>query len=117
MSSRLIPWCLAATGFLAAFTVFTWHGRQGGAGQGAQLYAAAWPHRLTPSAADHQPLRPAQAPLAPEAPENAPQTLILPLPPAAQPEPDPSVQPVPDDEPTVEDLPARRSEPEPSPSE
>jgi hypothetical protein len=116
VSSRLIPWCLAATGFLAALTVFTRQIKQGGAGQGVQLYAAA-EQRRAPPAVDHRPFRPSPAPVVPERPENAPQTLILPLPPATQPEPDPGVQPVPDDEPAVEDLPARRSEPESPTSE
>jgi hypothetical protein len=46
-----------------------------------------------------------------------PTAQILPLPPDTQPETDPDVKPVPDDEPTVEDLPARRNPPESPESE
>jgi hypothetical protein len=113
LSSRLIPWCLAATGFLAALTVFTWQGELGGAGQGVRRYAAA-AQRLPPPAVEHHEFRSSQAPAASEAPETVPETLILPLPPATQPEPYPNVQPVPDDEPAVEDLPAQRRPPESS---
>jgi hypothetical protein len=111
MSARLIPWCLAATGFLAALTTFTWQGKPSGAPQQAQLPAAAG-HWLTPPATDHHVFQPSQVPAASEAPENVPETLILPLPPATQPEPDPTIQPVPDDEPTVEDLPMQRNPPQ-----
>jgi hypothetical protein len=111
MSSRLIPWCLAATGFLAALTVFTWQGKLGDAGQPMQLYAAAG-RRLTPTLVDHSEFPPSQAATASETPENVPQALVLPLPPATQPEPDPNLESVVDDAPTVEDLPARRSAPE-----
>jgi hypothetical protein len=111
MSSRLIPWCLAATGFLAALTVCTWQGKLDDAGQPMHLYAAA-ERRLTPPLVDHSKFPPAQAATASETPENVPRALILPLPPATQPEPDPNNESVVDDAPTVEDLPARPSEPE-----
>jgi hypothetical protein len=109
MSSRLIPWCLAATGFVAALTVFGWQGELGGADQRMPLHAAAG-HSPTAPATDHSESRSSQLPAASEAPESVPETRILPLPPATPPEPDPNVQPVVDDAPTVEDLPARRSE-------
>jgi hypothetical protein len=48
----------------------------------------------------------------PEPSQTVPTTLILPLPPATQPETESDVQPAPDDAPTVDDLPARRSPPE-----
>jgi hypothetical protein len=110
VSGRLIPWCLAATGFLAALTVFTWQRKTDAAGQGVQLYAAAV-QRLPASAVEQRSFRPSPVPAAPEA-EDAPHTLILPLPPATQPEAIPGVQPVPDDEPAVEDLPVQRSQPD-----
>jgi hypothetical protein len=106
MNSRLIPWCLAATGFLASLTVFIWQGKLDDSGERVQPQAAVG-HRLTPAATDHHELRSSPAPAASEVPENLPTMLTLPLPPATQPEPDPNVQPVPDDEPTVDDLPAR----------
>ncbi len=111
MSSRLIPWCLAATGFIAALTVCTWQGRMGSADQPMQLYAAA-ERRLTPPAVDHREFQPSEAPAAAETPENVPRAQVLPLPPVTQPKPDPNVEAVVDDAPTVEDLPARRSEPD-----
>jgi hypothetical protein len=104
----LVPWCLAATGFLAALSVFSWQGKLGAADQQVPPQVAAAPP-LKPPAVDHHELWPAQALAASAAPQNVPATLILPLPPATEPEPDSNVQPVPDDEPTVEDLPARRS--------
>ena len=111
MKSRLIPWCLAATGFLASLSVFTWQGKLPVPGLRVQPQTAVG-HWLTPPAADHHEVRAAQTPAPSEAPDTAPTTLILPLPPVTQPEPDAAVQPVPDDEPTVEDLPARHSTPE-----
>ena len=111
MSPRLIPCCLAATGFLAAIAVFAWQGRLGDSAQSVPPQAVEG-HRLTPPATDHPGLWSSQASAASQAPENLPRTLTLPLPSATQPEPDPNVQPVPDDEPTVEDLPAQRSAPE-----
>jgi hypothetical protein len=111
MRPRLIPWCLAATGFLAALTVFNWHGRLDGSGQRVQTRIVVG-HRLTPPATDPHELGSLQAPAVSEAPQDVPTTLILPLPPATQPEPDPNVQPLPDDAPTVDDLPAPRSPPE-----
>ena len=108
MSGRLIPWCLAATGFLAALTVFTWQGRLGGPAAQRQSQAAA-PHWLAPAAPDRHEWLSSPAVAAPETPQNATTPLILPLPPATQPEPDLNAQPVPDDEPTVDDLPVPRS--------
>jgi|HubBroStandDraft_2_1064218.scaffolds.fasta_scaffold31375_2 hypothetical protein len=102
-----IPWCLAAMGFLGALTVLTWQGRRDDPGQKLQPRVT-MAYRFTPSAVDHHELRSAQAPPASEPAQDLPATLILPLPPATQPDPDPNVQPVPDDAPTVEDLPARR---------
>jgi hypothetical protein len=108
MNSRLIPWCLAATAFVVTLTVSAWQGKLGGPGQLAQPHAAT-EQRSTPPATDHQGFWSSQASAAtPAAPERAPGTLTLPLPPATQPELDPDVQPVPDDEPTVDDLPGRR---------
>lgn len=111
-----IPWCLAATGFLAALSVFTWQGRRDGPGQSVQPQAAVGyrftPPATDPPATDHHEFRTSQAPAVAEPPEDTPPTLILPLPPATQPEPLPNVQPLPDDQPTVDDLPARRSPPE-----
>lgn len=108
MKSRAaIPWCLAATGFLASLTLFTWQGRRDDPGRGVQPQATVG-DRPTPRDTDHHELRSAQAPATAEPPEDVATTLILPLPPATQPEPVPNVQPLPDDEPTVEDLPARR---------
>jgi hypothetical protein len=111
MNPRLIPWCLAATGFLASLTVFSWQGRMGGAGQRVQAPAVV-EQPFTPPATDPHAFPSSQAPVASETPQTVPTTLTLPLPPATQPEPDPSVQPVPDDEPTVDDLPTQRDPPE-----
>jgi hypothetical protein len=111
MSPRLIPLGLAATGFLVVLTAFNWQGKPDGASQRVQTQAAVG-QPLTAPGPDPHPLWSSQLPGASEAPENAPATLVLPLPPATQPEPDPSVQPVPDDEPTVEDLPVQRNAPE-----
>jgi hypothetical protein len=116
MSPRLVPWYLAATGFLAALTVFIWQGKRDDPGQRVQPQAAMG-HRFAPPATAHHEFRSSQAPAAAEPSEDSPTTLILPLPPATQPEPDPDVQPVPDDEPTVDDLPAPRSPPESPESE
>ncbi len=116
MNSRLIPWCLAATGFLAALTVCTWQGELGGPGQRLQPQVAA-DYRRMPPATDHRALRSSPAQAAPEAPQTPPETLALPLPPATQPEPDLNRESVVDDAPTVEDLPARLSEPESSQDE
>jgi hypothetical protein len=111
MNSRLIPWCLVATGFLASLTVFTWQDQRDDPGERVQPLPALGYRFTPPAAADHE-LPPTQAPAAAEPAEDAPTTLILPLPPATQPEADPDVQPLPDDEPTVDDLPAPRSPPE-----
>jgi hypothetical protein len=113
--AAMIPWCLAATGFLASLTVFSWHGKRGDPGQRVQPQPVV-AYQLTPPATDHHEFRSTQSPAAADPPEDAPATLILPLPPPTQPEPDPNVQPLPDDAPTVDDLPARRSAPE-SPQE
>jgi hypothetical protein len=104
MRARLIPWCLAATGFLAALTVFTWQGKPGDPARQLQAPAAAayWP---VPAATKHPESLPAPAAAAMQ--QDIPQ--VLPLPPATRPQPDPIAQPVPDDEPTVDDLPAPRS--------
>jgi hypothetical protein len=106
MNSRLIPWCLAATGFLAALSVFTWQGELRAPSLRVQRHAA-MERRIMPPDSDHHEFGLAQPSIAGEEPETASQSLILPLPPATQSEPDPGVQPVPDDEPTVEDLPMR----------
>jgi hypothetical protein len=111
VNSRLVPWCLVVTGFLASLTVFSWQGQRDDPGQRMQSPAAVG-HRFTAPATAHHELRSAQAPAAAEPPEDVPATLILPLPPATQPEPDPDVQPLADEAPTVDDLPARRSPPE-----
>lgn len=106
MGTRLIPWCLAATGFVAAFTAFTWQGKPGVIDPPPPPPVAVR-QPIAPSASDH--LAATAAPVmaaAAETPETAPAGLVLPLPPATQPETDPNVRPVPDDEPTVEDLPA-----------
>jgi hypothetical protein len=110
MRARLIPWCLAATGFLAALTVFTWQGKLSAPGRSLQLQAAAGPWRAPP-ATDHRGLLTSPAAAA-RTPQNAAAPRILPLPPATQPPLDPNAQPLPDDEPTVDDLPAPRSPPE-----
>jgi hypothetical protein len=111
MSARLIPLGLAVTGFLVVLTAFHWQGEPDGGSQPLQPQPAAGP-LLTAPVTDHHPFWSSQLPAASEAPENAPATLVLPLPPATQPEPNPAVQPVPDDEPTVEDLPVQRNPPE-----
>ena len=111
MSARLIPFGLALTGFLVVLTAFNWQGRPDGAIERVPPQAAAGPLLAAP-VTDPHPSGSPQPPAASEAPENAPATLVLPLPPATQPEPDPTVQPVPDDEPTVEDLPVQRNAPE-----
>jgi hypothetical protein len=115
MNSRLIPWCLATTGFLVSVTLFTWQGKRYDPAAGVQPPAAVG-QRLRPPARDDPGFGAAQAP-ASAAPQNLATMPILPLPPATQTEPDPNVQPVPDDAPTVEDLPARRSPAESSDSE
>jgi hypothetical protein len=111
VNARLIPWCLAVTGFLASLTVFTWQGRRDAPGQPVPPQAAVG-HRLMPPATEPRYLRSSQAATLPQTPPDAASTLILPLPPATRPEPDPNLQPLPDDQPTVDDLPARRSPPE-----
>jgi hypothetical protein len=111
MNARLIPFCLAATGFLVVLTAFNWQGEPGDPSQRVQPQAAVG-QQLTTPVADQQPVWSSQLPAASEAPENAPATLVLPLPPATQPELDLTVAPVPDDEPTVEDLPVQRNPPE-----
>lgn len=111
MRARLIPWCLAATGFLAALSVFTWQGKLAAPAQKLQLQAAAGPWRVPP-ATDHPGLLTSPAAAASQTPLNAAAPRTLPLPPATQPQPDPNAQPLPDDEPTVDDLPAPRSPPE-----
>jgi hypothetical protein len=108
MNSRLIPWCLAATGFLAALTVFSWHGKLNDAGVKLPP-ASAMADRFTPPATDPPEVHSAQVPAVAEPPQHAPATLTLPLPPGAVSEPDADVQPVSDDAPTVEDLPAPHS--------
>jgi hypothetical protein len=111
MTPRQIPWCLAAAGFLASLTVFSWHGKPGDPASQLRPQLTAAP-RLRPSVADAHEYPSMRAAAAAEAPQNEPTTVILPLPPANQPEPAPNVQPAADDQPTVDDLPARRSEPE-----
>jgi hypothetical protein len=108
MSTRLIPFCLAVTGFLVVLTAFNWQGKPDGPSERVQPQAAP-AHLLTAAVTDPHPFGSSQLPAASEAPENAPATLVLPLPPPTQPELDPTVQPVPDDEPTVEDLPVQRN--------
>jgi hypothetical protein len=108
MNPRLIPWCLAATGFLAAFTTFTWHGSMTAPRQESARQQLTPGQPLLPSAAlRHYPAASQEEPASP-----APAPLILPLPPATQPQMDSDVQPVPDDQPTVDDLPAPRSPPD-----
>jgi hypothetical protein len=102
MSPRLIPWSLAATGFVAALTVFTWQGELHAPSQRIPLHTAVT-HANGSLAEEHQ----AQTPAVTEEPVPAAHRLVLPLPPPTQPELDPNAQPVPDDAPTVDDLPAR----------
>jgi hypothetical protein len=111
VSPRLIPWCLAATGFVAAFSVFGLHGERGGPVQQLPGHPAV-ANLLIPPATDHQALRSSTAPAAPDEPGDEAQPLTLPLPPATQPEPDSGVGGVIDDQPTVDDLPSPRSLPE-----
>ncbi len=100
MSPRLIPWSLAASGLLASLVLFAWHGNAEVRGQ-----------RVEPHSAGAQPIAAAEAPPAAQASGSAPRILILPPAPDPQSEGDPNVTPVPDDEPIVEDLPARRGSP------
>jgi hypothetical protein len=116
MNARLIPWCLATTGFLVSLSVFTWQGKRYDPARAVQAQAAVG-QRLRPPALDGGAFRSSQTRAASAAPQNVAAMPILPLPPAMQTEPDPTVQPVPDDAPTVEDLPARRSPPESPDSE
>jgi hypothetical protein len=110
MSSRLIPWWLAATGFLATLCAFTWQGDLRGPSQRVPRLAAVG--RPATSSDPEQPdIQASQAPAAAEEPDNGAQPRTLPLPPTTQPEPDPDAQPVPDDAPTVDDLPTRPSQP------
>jgi hypothetical protein len=111
MNSRLISWCLVATGFFAALTVLSWQRKLAAPDQRVQSQASV-AQRLPQPTGEHLESWMAQTPAASEAPENGPTTLILPLPPATEPEPVPDVQPLPDDAPTVEDLPAPRNPPE-----
>ncbi len=108
MSPRLIPWCLAATGFVASLTVFT---RQGELSRPAARLPVqpAVIRQIAASNPDRPGFRSSQVPAAAGSVQPVAQTLSLPLPPATQPEPDPNAQPVPDDTPTVDDLPARHS--------
>jgi len=108
MRNRLIPWCLAATAFVVALSVFIWQGGPVGSTQPLQLQvfpgaSLQRPTRLSPGVAVPQTS-------ATEAQDEVPPLLILPLPPATQPALYPDVQPVPDDEPAVQDLPVERSE-------
>jgi hypothetical protein len=108
MNSRLIPWCLAATAFVATLTVSGWQGNPGDRDQLAPPHTATG-HPSTPSSTDQQGWHSSQAlAVAPTALENVPRMLNLPLPSAAPPELDSNIQSVPDDEPTVDDLPGRR---------
>jgi hypothetical protein len=116
MTPRLIPWCLAATGFLAVLSIFGLQGELGGPGQRLAPPVAAG-FRIAPPAVGHHDFQSSQRPAPSEEPEDMPQTLILPLPPATQPEPDLNLESVVDDTPTVEDLPARQSEAELSENE
>ena len=116
MNSRLIPWCLAATGFLAVLTVSTWRGGLGGPGQRVPPQTAV-DYRLPPPAMAHREPWPSPATTTSEASQAVPETLMLPLPPATPPEPDLNLESVVDDAPTVEDLPARQPEPESSEDE
>ena len=111
MNSRLIPWCLAATAFVVALAVSGWKGDPGGRDQLA-LPPAAVERWSTPPATDHPGWRSSR--ISAEAPaelENASRAQTLPLPSATQPELYSNSQSVPDDEPTVDDLPGR---PDPS---
>ncbi len=116
MNPRLIPWCLAATGFLAALCVFAWQGKVGDPGQRVQPQITAAVPLPTLPAIDHHELASSQVPVPSgvpgDEPEDAPTTQTLPLPPATEPPSDPAVQPVPDDQPTVDDLPAQRKPPD-----
>ena len=107
MNSRLIPWCLAATAFVVALAVSGRKGDPGGRDQLA-LPPAAMERWSTPPATNHPGSRYSQISAeAPAALEDASRTPTLPLPSVTQPELYSNSQAVPDDEPTVDDLPGR----------
>ena len=111
MSPRLIPWCLAASGFLAVLTVTTWHDAPGGHGSlmtpASVARPGSYPPVVTRLVAQNGPTPP-QPQTQLQTDEDVRPVLSLPLPPESRPEQVPAVQPVPDDEPTVDDLPARQ---------
>jgi hypothetical protein len=108
MNARLIPWCLAATGFLAALTLSSRQGQPADPDQPVRSQATVG-HRLAQATTERHESAMAQAPAASGTPESGSLTLVLPLPPATEPESLPSLQPLADDAPTVEDLPAPRN--------
>ncbi|HTV80679.1 MAG TPA: hypothetical protein VMF03_20680 [Steroidobacteraceae bacterium] len=111
MHPRLIPWCLAVTGFFVALVLFTWQARP----DGTDLPLPPRPqtaHVPLPRIADA--VAQAPSPDASAEPVATQSTQVLPLPPATRPDPNPAVQPVPDNEPVVDDLPVR---PNPPPQE
>jgi hypothetical protein len=130
MVSRLIPWGLAASGAVAAIILASLPGRPEEVGRWVQSSPTA---RLAATARHFVP-RPAELPAAPEAsrareaagelpasalpgraipegglPADAPAQTVLPLPPATAPAPPGDIQPVPDDEPTVDDMAGREA--------
>jgi hypothetical protein len=101
MNSRLIPWFLATTGFLVAILVLAssssaWRGGQA-AKERAQPSQVARPLALQPIDQEQSASLPGVA------------QPHLPLPAPAPAGPPGDVQPVPDDEPTVDDLPGRQT--------
>lgn len=114
MNSRLIPWCLAATGFLATITALAinssgWWDSPEEATPLVELSAARRGPVVQTMDRDRWPGPSRDSATAPGAAQNAPPQLVLPLPPATQAEPPGDVQPVADDEPTVDDLAGRQA--------
>ncbi len=109
MSSRLVPWCLAAMAFTAALTL-TWHHAPDDSGrpqaeQGAVVDPT--PAVVTQDFGLDVPRAFAIAWL--QGVDTPVSSMVLPLPRATQPEIFPGIEPVPDDEPAVQDLPEQRN--------
>jgi len=109
--TRLIPWCLAATGFVVAFTVSAWQGHLLSRPQ-PRTAAGAGPAAM---ATTHRRFRSSGLPATEAAPPEEAAARFMP-PPAgdpAAPAPDAGEQVI-DDSPVVDDLPERPA-PDPQP--
>jgi hypothetical protein len=108
MGSRLVLWCLIVTGFVMTVAFVVWRDSQQREGDAAQPAAAV--SRLALPPPDSRPeSRPAPIyAIAPEAPRAARVRTSMPLPSAELDLPR-EADPVPDEEPTVDDLAGRQT--------